>query len=537
MTRSRRLAALTLLSSLALGAGLAPGGAVAAPPAERGRPAGGEVTLSPLGTYRTDTFDEGGAEIVAYDPRTSRAFSVNAQAGTVDVIDISDPSTPTRVGTLATPGANSVAVQGKVVAVAEQADDKTDPGTLALFDATTLRLVRRVGVGSLPDMVTITENGSWAVVANEGEPSGYCEGDVDPRGSVSVVDLRRGPVRATVRTASFQEYDGREAALRAQGIRVFGPGASASQDLEPEYVAVDRRQQTAYVTLQENNAVAVVDLRTAAVRKLLPLGKKDHAAAGQGLDPSDRDGGPRVGSWPVEGLYMPDAVGAYAVRGRTYLVTANEGDARDYDCFAEEARVSTLPLDPSVFPDATALRSPSSLGRLNVTTTSPRNAAGQVTELQSFGARSVSVRDARGRLVWDSGDQLERLTATYQGGALFNADHTENDSADTRSDNKGPEPEGLDLGRIGGRTYAFVGLERNSGIAVADVSDPASSRLVGYAENRIEDGDPEAGTAGDLGPEGIHFVSAGDSPTGAPLLLVGNEVSGTTTVWQVSARR
>ena len=171
-----------------------------------------------------------------------------------------------------------------------------------------------------------------------------------------------------------------------------------------------------------------------------------------------------------------------------------------------------------------------------MTTTSPRNAAGQVTQLQTFGARSFSIRDDRGRLVWDSGDGLERLTSVVRP-ELFNADHTENDSADTRSDNKGPEPEGLDLGRISGRTYAFVGLERNSGIAVADVTDPRRASLVGYGVNRDDAGDPEAGTAGDLGPEGVHFVAAKDSPNRRPLLLVGNEISGTTTVWQVSLGR
>lgn len=495
-----------------------------------------KVELTPIGTYATGAFDEGGSEIVAYDPERFRAFSVNAQAGTVDVLDLSDPTAPTKVASLATPGANSVAVQGRTVAVAEQAANKTDRGTLALFDARSLTLVKRVRAGALPDMVKLTDDGDWALVANEGEPEGYCAGQTDPRGSISVVDLRRGLARASARTASFERYDGKESSLRATGIRIFGPGASASQDLEPEYVTVDRSGRTAYVTLQENNAVAVVDIRSAAVRKLLPLGLKDHSVPGRGLDPSDKDGGARIGTWPVKGTYLPDSIASYAVKGSTYLVTANEGDARDWDCYAEEVRIKDVALDPSVFPDAATLQQDENLGRLNITTTSPQNAKGEVTSLRAFGARSFSIRDTRGKLVWDSGDGLERLTAKVHP-ELFNADHSESDSADSRSDNKGPEPEGLDLGSIRGRTYAFVGLERNSGIAVADITDPRRSTLVGYGVNRDDAGDPEAGTAGDLGPEGVHFVAAQDSPNGKPLLLVGNEISGTTTVWQVRARR
>lgn len=494
------------------------------------------VQLTPIGTYRTGAFDEGGSEIVAYDAKRHRAFSVNAQAGNLDVLDISDPTAPAKVATLATPGANSVAVHGRSIAVAEQAADKTAPGTVALFDAATLQLVKRVGAGSLPDMVTITDDGDWALVANEGEPEGYCAGQTDPAGSVSVIDLRRGLARASARTASFKRYDGKEAALRGAGIRIFGPGASASQDLEPEYITVDGKHKTAYVTLQENNAVAVVDIKSATVQKLLPLGQKLHSVPGQGLDPSDKDGGPKIGTWPVKGMYLPDSVASYSVKGSTYLVTANEGDARDWDCFAEEVRVKDVVLDPTVFPNAATLQQDENLGRVNITTTSPQNAKGEVTSMQTFGARSFSIRDAHGRLVWDSGDRLERLTSMIRP-EFFNADHSENGSADTRSDNKGPEPEGLDLGTIHGRTYAFVGLERNSGIAVADITEPRRATVVGYGVNRDDAGDPEAGTAGDLGPEGVHFVAAPDSPNGKPLLLVGNEISGTTTVWQVSLTR
>jgi len=540
--RSRRVLPLTALTA----AGALVAAALTTLPAQA-RPPAPDVTLTLLGTYDTGLFDEGGSEITAYDPATQRLFVVNSGSGTVDVVDIAEPSAPTKVGQLEAPGANSVAVHDGLVAVAEEADDKTDPGTVAFHDAATLVEVGRVTVGALPDMVTFTRSGDRAVVANEGEPEGYCDGQVDPEGSVSVIDLRRGPAAATVATADFHAWDGQEEALNASGVRIYSPNASASQDLEPEYVATSTNSQTAWVTLQENNAVATVDLRTATVTAVTSLGLKDHSRAGNGLDASDRDGAVSITPWPVRGMYQPDAVDQYQVAGHPYLVTANEGDAREYPCFlggeevnedeTEEVRVKDLPLDPAAFPDAAGLRDDEALGRLNVTSTSPQGPNGY-TELWSFGARSVTVRDAvTGAVTWDSGDALEQLTGTAQP-TLFNANNDDNDSFDSRSDNKGPEPEGVDLGRIGGRTYAFVGLERQGGIVVVDVTDPTDGRIAGFASNRSTDpdADAEAGEAGDLGPEGVLFVPGEDSPTGEPLLVVGNEVSGTTTVWGVSTR-
>ena len=187
--------------------------ALAVPALLTAMPAGNADSAAPghlLGTYSSGHFDEGGAEIVAHDPQRQQVFAINAAAGTVDVLSIKDPANPVKVGELATPGANSVAVRGRVVAVAEQAAKKTDPGTVSFFDARTLRETGQVTVGSLPDMVTITADGSTAVTANEAEPEGYCAGQVDPAGSVSVIDLSRGPARATVRTAGFTHLDGRE---------------------------------------------------------------------------------------------------------------------------------------------------------------------------------------------------------------------------------------------------------------------------------------------------------------------------------------
>ncbi|MFC7649139.1 choice-of-anchor I family protein [Streptosporangium lutulentum] len=400
------------------------------------------------------------------------------------MLDISDPRKPRKVSTLATPGANSVAVQNGLVAVAQQAAVKTDPGSVAFFDAKTGKKLKQVTVGALPDMVTFTPDGRRAVVAAEGEPSSYCEGKtVDPEGSVSIVDLRRW----TVKTAGFKKFDA--GALRAKGVRISGPNATAAQDLEPEYITVDG--DTAYVTLQENNALAIVDLDRAQVRDVVPLGLKDWSKSG--FDASDEDGKTDIRSHPVKGMYQPDGIAHFRDRGQTYLVTANEGDGREWDCYADEVRVKSLNL---AMPGAEALKKDSELGRLNVAADSPKDASGAYTELRTFGARSISIRSASGKLVWDSGDQLERLVAKELP-ADFNGDNEENGTFDTRSDNKGPEPEGVTVGEVRGRTYAFAGLERVGGIVAYDVSDPRAPRLADYVNTRdfagsIEDGD--AGT-------------------------------------------
>jgi 2',3'-cyclic-nucleotide 2'-phosphodiesterase/3'-nucleotidase/5'-nucleotidase len=492
------------------------------------------VSLEVLGSYRSGVFDEGAAEIVDFDPATSRLFVVNADAAKVEVLDARDPTAPTRIGELDFTsyggGATSVAVSRGLLAVAVPAEERTDPGHVVFVETASLEVLNSVEVGALPDMVTFTPNGRYVLAANEGEPS--TDYLTDPEGSISVIDLTRGVRRldaSRVRTADFAAFD--RDSLDAS-IRIFGPNASVAQDLEPEYITVSDDSRTAWVTLQENNAIAKVDIRTGTVSELIGLGYKDHSRSGQGLDPSDEDAAIAIAPWPVRGLYLPDAIQSYRSGGRTYLVTANEGDTRDYDGFAEETRIADLALDPEAFPDAAALQDPAALGRLKVTNTlGDDDADGDYDALYTFGARSFSIRDSNGTLVFDSGDQLERITARMHPD-FFNADNTESE-LDARSDDKGPEPEGVELGELNRRTYAFIALERISSIVAYDITNPRAPCLAGYASNRIFEGDPELDEGGDLAPEGLHFISAAQSPTGEPLLAVANEVSGSTTLYRV----
>lgn len=527
-------------------------------------PASSPLSLTPLGTVKTGPFrseDPRAAEINAFDPKGERIYVVNPFEGRLDVIDASDPGVPSPAVPLlvvaecqaalglacpVTAGAepNSVAIHGNLLVAAVANAVRTDNGHAMFFElrgTQTPRFLAAVEVGAMPDMVTFSEDGRHAVVANEGEPDqAYV---IDPPGSVSIIDVHRLKSRRAVRHVGFERFDSpwQRARLERAGVRIFGPGASVSQDLEPEYIAVSGRK--AYVTLQENNALAIIDIEDARVERLVGLGLKDHSAEGNWLDPSDQ-GGISIAGWPVNGLYQPDAIQAFEAKDRTYLILANEGDAREYAGYLEAVRLgnAAYPLDLDAFPDAAALKANTALGRLTVSKASGDvDGDGDYDRVDVFGGRSVSVRDAKGRLVWDSGEMFERLSAFYDGTlTLFNTTSTAN-TRDNRSDDKGVEPESVVVGTVGRRTYAFVGLERDGGIVVLDLSKPATPTLVTYVNNRKYPTNAAGGLlacgdvndCGDLGPEGLSFVPARKSPTGKALLVVSNEVSSTTTIWQV----
>lgn len=486
------------------------------------------IKLTELGKYTTGVFNQGAAEISAYDPASKRLFVVNAQAATIDILDLSDPTSPSKISQIAVGSfgavANSVAVNNGTIAVAVEAADKTNPGKIVFYD-TNGTYLKDVQVGSLPDMLTFTPDGSKVLVANEGEP-----GTVDPEGSVNIIDLSGGVnnlTQANVTTAGFTSFNGLETQLRADGVRIF-PGKTASQDLEPEYIAVSPDGQTAYVTLQENNSVAVIDIATATVTALQPLGLKDHSLVGNEFDASDRDSAINIRTWPVFGMYMPDAISTFSANGQTYYVTANEGDDR-----GENRSVRNLTLDPTVFPDASTLKLDQNLGRLSVSSIDgDTDLDGDYDKLYAYGTRSFSVWDSQGNLVYDSGDDFEQITA-QQFAANFNASN-DNNTFDNRSENKGPEPEGIVVGQVGGRTYSFIGLERIGGVMVYDITNPSSPQFVQYLNNRDFSQNVQLPAAGDLGPEGLTFISAADSPTGLPLLVVTNEISGSTTTYAIA---
>jgi DNA-binding beta-propeller fold protein YncE len=515
------------------------------------------ISLTPVGVYRTGLFDRGGSEIAAYDAATRRLFTVNLDGRRMDVIDISTPSAPFLTHTIdITPWggqANSVSVHDGVVAVAVEAAVKTNPGKAVFFNAFG-GFLAAVTVGALPDMLTFTPNGQMVLVANEGEPNSYGFPDsVDPEGSVSIIDLSEGAgslTQADVTTAGFSAFNG---TTLDPSIRIYGPGATVAKDLEPEYIAVSHDSQTAWVTLQENNALGIIDLKEKLVTRLVGLGFKNHNVAGAGLDTSDRDNHANaIEPRPILGMYQPDGIATVHYRSRTYLLTANEGDVREWRGVAqpgvdsatantEARRVSALNLDTAAFPNAATLIGNAVLVRLNVTVFNGNTDADPAFEqLYAFGARSFSVWDEEGRLVFDSGDALEQITR-LRNPSYFNANHTNNVNLgnpndwthDSRSDDKGPEPENVNVAKLFGRDFAFIVLERIGGVMIYELIDPTRPTFVDYVNTRVFGVAAESAAAEDLGPEGIIVVQAEDSPNGKPLLVVANEVSGTTRIYEI----
>ncbi|CCI12589.1 Genome sequencing data, contig C309 (modular protein) [Microcystis aeruginosa PCC 9806] len=476
--------------------------------------------LSSLGNSTTAA-NNFGAEIPAYDPASRRLF-VTGPNNRLDIADISNPASPIRLPSIdLSPygaGVNSVAIKNGIVAVAMEASTITNNGSVVFFNTNGV-FQNQVTVGALPDMLTFTPDGNRVLVANEGEAAN----GVNPDGSISIIDLSAGVLNPTVNTATFTSFNGQENALRNQGVRIF-PGQTVSQDVEPEYITVSDDGTTAWVALQENNAVAVVNIVNAQVTSILPLGAKNFNAPGNGLDPSDQDGGVNINNWPVFGLYQPDTIATVTIAGQTYLISANEGDTRN-----EARRVSTLTLDPTVFPNAATLKLTENLGRLDVSTIDGRNDQGQYSQLFAYGGRSFSIWNVTNGLsqVFDSGDDFEQILAAFSATPLtpsiFNSDGTPS-SFDSRSDNRGPEPEGLAVGTVGNRLYTFVGIERAGGFMVYDITNPSHPFFVDYINDW---------QLGDISPEGLLFIPAADSPNGTPLLIVANEVSRNLAIYSI----
>jgi DNA-binding beta-propeller fold protein YncE len=491
----------------------------------------GAITLTPIAMIDSGA-GEGGAEIVAYHPEEQRLFVVNGADTTVDIIDMSDPATAAILSHVDlkaygdTP--NSVTYCAGYIFVVVNGFEEATPGQLLVLDWDG-QVQTKFQIGAVPDMVACSPDNTKAVIAIEAEPNS--DYSVDPEGAILVVDIGDSPA-ATLTTGNVTTL-GFEGLEMPEGVRIFGPNASPAQDLEPEYVAISADSRTAFVTMQENNAVAVVDLTTPAITAILPLGYKDHSLPGNGLDASDRDGAINIANYPVLGMYLPDAIAYFEVGGAGYLITANEGDAREWAIFdenedlvagyVEETRIEDVTLDETAFPNAAELQAETVLGRLKITTAQgDTDGDGDYDLLYSFGARSFTVWNLAGEVVYDSGDSLEQFFAVTSPEA-FNFQDNDPEEFDARSDDKGPEPEGVTVGEVNGVTYAFVGLERMGGVMVYDLSDPAAPVLVTYAN-----------TPADISPEGLIFISAENSPNGKALLVVANEVSGTTTIYEIN---
>jgi hypothetical protein len=562
------------------------------------------LNVEVVGRFATGIYGKSAAEIVQFHKNSNSAFAINGASNQIEVISLTNLST-TEVGNpvadeslssnaftfplsvtvknsagieknILLGAVNSIAIKDDLLAIAIEGEVKQANGAILFYSLNESgegTFVKAVEAGALPDMVTFTPDGKKVLVANEGEPN--ADYSNDPEGSISVIsitDMIPDDVSITINLTSDivfsddnlspEDYDTdakRLAILSKSGVKFTGPlGNTVAKDLEPEYITTSSNSEMAYVSLQENNAIGIININDLTI-EVKALGYKDWGK--YQLDFTNKDEVPEFKSIQgLYGMYQPDTLASYTWNGSTFIVSANEGDARDYDGYSEEVRVNDI-IDPDELNQtlSTELQSQydqsggkNYLGRLKVTTAlGDKDQNGEFENLFSYGARSFSIWDKNVNLVFDSGDDFGKISSAILG-KNFNAAHTEN-KGDNRSDDKGGEPEAIDVGEIEGRTYAFISQERAGDLFVYDITNPFNAAFVTHYNNRdftidyeMDDdlADPcdsnegmdctQVNIAGDLGPESIKFISALDSPTNNPLLVIGNEVSGTVTVYQVT---
>lgn len=498
-----------------------------------------DITLDYIGSFDPSGNSSSTCEIVVHDPASQRLFTTSAVAGYLDIIDFSNPenltasSIVTSINMNPYGGVTSVAVKNGIVAVASPNADEALNGSVVFFNTDGV-FQKQVTVGALPDMITFTPDGTKVLTANEGQPN--ADYSVDPEGSVSVIDISGGIANLTqnnVTTMYFTQFNSQEVTLIANGVRKLKPTSTLSQDLEPEYITISPDSQKAWVALQENNAIAEINLTNNTYSSLWALGTKDMSVVGNGADISDNNGQVLIANWPIKSYYQPDGIAHFNAGGANFIVTANEGDEKEYVGFVERITIgdANYSLNATNYPQASMLKQTYNAGRFRVSAFSGKETGNTAyDQIYALGARSFSIFNTDTKaLVYDSGDDFEMYTAfTPSIAPLFNSDHEAN-GFKTRSRAKGPEPEGVTVATIAGKTFAFIGLERIGGVMVYDVTNPNDVKFVEYKNNRSV-----SAYSGDHGPEGITYISAANSPTNKDYIIVANEISGTLTLFEVN---
>ena len=491
----------------------------------------GAVQMTQLASFDPTPGLAATTEVVVYDPMSKRAFLSSAIQRRFDMVSLANPSAPVTLGSVSMQpygGITGLAVKPGLLAVASPDTNEQNPGRVIFFD-TLGNYKGQVTVGALPDMITFTHDGKYLLTANEGQPNTTFS--VDPEGSVSIIDVQdTNYVQSDVTTLNFTGFNALSASLMASGVRKGSTIGTLSQNLEPEYITVSSDNTKAWVTLQENNSIAHLDLVNKIVTNITPMGMKNHQTAQNGFDASDNNGVVLMTNWPVRSFYMPDALAQFTVGTTTYLVTANEGDEREYTALNERTTVGAVNLDPTRFPNGAMLKETHALGRLRITNQSgDLDGDGDYDELHMVGPRSFAIYNAAtGAQVYESKNLIESIVlADPTWGPFFNAD-SESNTRKNRSRSKGPEPEGVAVGKIGSRTFAFIALERVGGVMAFEVTNPTAPVFSGYLNTRST-----TGLAGDRGAEVIQFLGHEQSPNGKPMLLVANEISGTLALYEV----
>lgn len=513
---------------------------------------GNGLNLNKLGSYVTGTSNKDGgvSEIISYDSKNNKAWVVNGTTGLIDIIDLSNITSAVSSDMSATSIDVKAIVEGKVegftygdmtsvsvhsesgyvaVALQEEAYDKNGYVAILKTDGTFAAMFE---AGVQPDMVTFTPDGSKVLVANEGEPrNGYGDSVIDPCGSVTIVSVNTNDItQSTVKTVGFEKFDAAREELVNAGV-MLAKDINPSTDLEPEYIT--STNEVAYIALQEANAIAILDLASGDLTKVASLGYKDLSLEANAMDLLE-DGTYAAKTYTdAVGAYMPDGISVYSANGKTYILTANEGDSREWGDEEAQTEYKNEKKEDLTATDGTVAE------EIRIIKTKVVDGTPDGKNVL-FGARSFSifeVSEAGLTCVYDSANDFEELTAKYLP-EYFNVSNDDNE-VDSRSQKKGPEPESVVVGQIDGKSYAFVALERISGIMVYDITDPVNASFVNYINTRDFSEDPDqigdgiAYLTGDVAPEGMYFISADASPSKTPILLSAFEVSGTVAAYGV----
>ena len=424
----------------------------------------------------------------------------------------------------------AVSEDGSKLAVAIQAENYADTGRVALFTCNadgTLTFDKVYETGVQPDMVTFASNDSKILTADEGEPrDGYGDGIIDPKGTVTIINLADQTV-SQVDFTSYDNSDSREQLVES-GV-ILKKNTNPSVDFEPEYIAVG--DKTAYVTLQEANAIAVIDLNQQSLTGVYSAGYEDYSTCAVDIDKKDEAYKPAVYE-TLRGIRMPDGIATYHINGVDYIVTANEGDSREWGEYLNEDERNFGKGETSPTGKITAENS-GLTGKVVFFDSSDYD--GLDSELDYlFGGRSFTVfkADEKGLTeIYTSGNEFEAKTAGYEP-EHFNCSNDNND-IDDRSGKKGVEAENVTIGNVGEKIYAFIGLERIGGVMLYDVTNPEKISYANYINSR----DFSADIAGDDSPEGLCFISESESVDGNAHLLTACEVSGTVAAYELTARK
>jgi len=474
-------------------------------------------------------------EIVVHDSATNRLFITNAIQDRLDIADFSNPSNITLIKSIdmnSYGGITSVAVKNGIVAVASPNANEQLDGQVVFFN-TNGDYLKKVTVGALPDNISFSPDGTKILTANEGQPS--IDYLTDPEGSVSIIDVSTGIAnvsQASVSTLNFTSFNTQENTLKANGVRKTKASSTLSQDFEPEYITTSADSKKAWVVLQENNAIAEIDLASKTITSIWALGTKNWNTGANAFDASDNNKEILLSNWPIKSFFMPDGIANYSIGGTTYIVTANEGDEKEYATLNERVTVNSplYKLDSAKFPNAAFLKKDYNLGRLRVSNLNgDTDNDGDFDEIYMVGARSFSIFNTNTKsLTYDNASDFELITSQDTSiNKLFNADNG-NNTLKNRSRAKGPEPEGVALANIQGKYFAFISLERVGGVMVYDITNSNAPIFVNYANSRNKNT-----FAGDNGPEGIIYIAKNHTANGKSYVLIANEVSGTISSYEV----